>query len=634
MKKGTYIAIIIACLFLLFKLTKRRRSDYDEFFSDSEIIRHFDEEDFNEGNPQPLTDLANANPAQNGNDDCDKGGYAEFTFPNPTANPITIDFVKPQDYYAQLSTYFADAPFTTTAVATDPSGIVIANGLWYMKDLSGGSIVVYNPISNLIITTISIAPNTGQSGTGLFIFGQKLYYVGTQIYVSVIDINPSSATYNQLLTNINCGLGILLFTYAISGNDLYIACSNGMKRVSMITNLLTATLNFGASLSSNVYPNYNMNGVVAGNFLYFAPTIAASTTVTLFNIATNTFVSSLTFPDTDANSSNGQDGIVVGSYLYLGRDNFVTIVDLDTQLIVSSIATGPILYVTKSTDNTTVYASNVANVQVIDVATQLLVATINVGASITSLFYNNNILYASDNAGVVHLINELNEIASTVSTGVSSLLNPVLYSGGQYPSVIYPTGSLSSVVSLTSTTPDYLSPLAQTNINTIANLVNTAGKVCGIFYRCLTVPQLSNIFQISYNDSMGNNDVFKMVPATYKGIMAVLNQVFINEFFKDVFIDNNINIYHVINPGEEVYIKIYVKDYISSVDILKTGKIQPSLTSDTSVIKDSMDSMDNSGYDTEDEIPQEEEWLTVQEVEDGEWDSIEFDEGDLGEHVL
>jgi hypothetical protein len=633
LKKGTYIAIIIACLFLLFKLTKRRRSDYDEFFSDSEIIRHFDEEDFNEGNPQPLTDLAIANPAQNGNDDCDKGGYAEFTFPNPTANPITIDFVKPQDYYAQLSAYFADAPFTTTAVATNPSGIVIANGLWYMKDL-GSSIVVYNPISNLIITTIAIAPNIGTLGTGLFIFGQKLYYVGTQRYVSVIDINPNSATYNQLLTNIDCGVGILLFTYAIVGTNLYIAYSQGLKKIDTITDTLTSTFNIGTTTATNVYPSYNAGGVVTGDYLYWTISSPATTSSVVWDTITDTPTGGGNiFPDNSSATSSAKSSIAIGNYLYIGRDNFVSIINLTTTAIVSSIATGTIIDMTKSTDNTTIYASSAANVQVIDVATQLLVATINVGATVLSLFYNNNILYASDNAGVVHLINALNEISSTVSTGVSSLRNPVLYIGGQYPSVIYPTAIDSSVVSLVSTTPDYLSPLAQTNINTISNLVNTAGKVCGIFYRCLTVPQLSNIFQISYADSMGNNDVFKMVPAVYKGINAVLNQVFINEFFKDVFIDNNINIYHVINPGEEVYIKIYVKDYISSVDILKTGKIQPSLTSNTSVMKDSMDSMNNSGYDTEDEIPQEEEWLTVQEVEDGEWDSIEFDEGDLGEHV-
>ena len=167
----------------------------------------------------------------------------------------------------------------------------------------------------------------------------------------------------------------------------------------------------------------------------------------------------------------------------------------------------------------------------------------------------------------------------------------------------------------------------------MANMQQNPGEICGIFYRSLTVAQMSNILSVDFNEATGEKATYKLVPITYKDAMSMLNQIYISKFYKPIVINNTINLHHVINPGENVYIKIYVRNYVANTTLLETGKIEASETGTGigaiyNADKEYAEVLDDQ------EKEAEQDWMTVEEVESGQWGAIHIqceEEGEIQE---
>ncbi len=642
--KNAGVVIVIVTLLLLFVILfkRKKQSLHDNFFSDAEIVKDFDEAPVPTAVPNSMMNAQVD--SGTGNTECEQGGYMAFTFPNPTPNPITLNIVDPQQYYQQLNDYYSSAGNQTSSysLGANLSTALIANGYIYsVHSLSSGfssKVSVFDPVTNLNILDIPLLRDSDAvSAADTIIYNQLLIIPGSSIAIaselSIIDVNPNSPTYNQLLTNVLLGVSIVSSSIAVFGNNIYVVfnggAGHGLKKIDLTTFTVT-TINLTPSSVTCIYPNYR-RGQTSDQYIYLFQAGPAGFVV--FDTVTDTIVTG------GAIAGGALSATSVNNNLYVGQNNGgIAILNMGSNTVTSIIPTGvdDIEASVYNGYNTLYAASGTDSVIAINTVSNTVVATIDVSAYITlgsnSFLLTGTSLYAggTNTSGIIVQINTdessatWNTISSTISTGIASPLQlPIVAIGDDNFNVYFVASASGSLTNTLVTYPvNVLTDQIGINLNNMANMQANPGMICGIFYRSLTVAQMSNVFSIDYNNAFGETSTYKLVPFTYKDTMSVLNQIYVSKFYQPIIINNNLNLYHVINPGENVYIKIYVKEYISNVEMLKTGNISVSTTNSTSIHNQG----DVDQEDDEDEEQQEDEdWMTIEEVENEEWAAIHIE---------
>ncbi len=629
MGKGVgYIFAVVAGLLLIF-LFKRRRNEgmYDNFFSDAEIIRDYEEP------PEPTAVPAALMPSQvddgNKNTECEQGGYMAFTFPNPTANPITLNIVNPSEYYQSLIDFYASQSGVANdyTVGGSLTATLEANGLYYCMDRGSSAVKIFNPVSGSLVSNIPLAPNLinvldANNGESSIISGNLLIIPGLR-YVTFIDIDPNSGTYNQVIANTDCGAGWKLNTCSIFGGFVYVMALNGAlsgyKKIDLSTFINTISNQFPSVCTANpAFPNSKF-GQTSAQYLYLFDNVLSSCRV--YDTFTDTPIGTFTL----SGPTTGQP-CIAGTDIYVPQANNVDIFDTGSNSVTGSIPITFTALFSLFNGNDTIYLSGVTGITALQVSTSTIINTIATGFLSEVIIISNNLLYASNSLGVSNIAiidtdensATYNTITSTISGTTTALNNPIAITTPSL-NVLFTSVGGSTVTTISTVTTNVLNSQIGVNLSNMANMQANPGMICGIFYRCLTVAQMNNVLSIDYQEVTGNGNTYKLIPITYKDTMSVLNQIYVSKFFKPIIINNNLNLYHVINPGENVYLKIYVKNYVSNVELLKTGKIGVSETKNTSVFKGGygMNEEDESEGDDDDEG-----WMTVDEVEAGEWNVI------------
>lgn len=636
--KSFWIAGIVGLLLLLFVLFRRKKvgGEFDTFFSDAEVVNNLEE------HIEPSAVPASLMPSQvdsgNGDTECEQSGYMSFTFPNPTPFPITLDIVNPQNYYQTLSNYTAsqlnsNVNYNLGTVSIRAS--LYANGLLYGIDRSATStIAVFNPSTNSLVTSIPISPNTlsivGGDGVNSVIYNNLLIVPGFR-YVTIIDVNPLSGTYNQIIATIDCGAGNILNTISIFGTTAYITTSgtiNGLKKIDLTSFSVIGAFGIAASGINSCFPNYAFSQSTS-RYIYLFET---STTFIVFDTFTDTTLASGLM-----SVASGGQPVLVGVNLYVPQNANIDIFSTVSNSVTGSIPIlgKSILQVIFNGANTLYATSNASSIEAVNVNTNTLITSISTSAYIStgnnSMIINAGVLYVggSNAAGTIITIdtNESDPAYNTITGSINTTLNqplgrPILASSGVTANVYFTAINshfISNTLIVVPSTP--LTSQVQINLNNMANMQQNPGEICGIFYRSLTVAQMSNVFQVNWTDVNGAQDNYKLIPITYKDTMSMLNQIYVSKFFRPIVVDNTLNFYHVINPGENVYIKIYVRTYVSNITLLETGEIKPSETGTGE------GAIYNPDKEYADELQQEEEdkeadWMDVEEVEAGTWGNV------------
>jgi len=615
-KKAIWIAVIILALLLFFMLKKKRRNiddTFDAFFSDAEIINDFDEPDLQ--TPLPPSELAEQTDTGNGNTKCEQGGYMAFNFPNPTPNPITLNIVNPQEYYQTLNSYYASQVNTNTNYNIGSNAVAMQsanNLLYFIGSMLPSMVIVFDPENNSVVANIDISPNestAGAVGQNSIIYGNYLI-IAMKEYVTFVDINKSSPTYNQVAANIFVSALARMNNLAIFGDYLYVTCNVGLKglaKINLNTLSLVSTFVLSTDNLSSMFPNYRF-AQTSNRYMYLF--YGSNTDCIIFDTFTDTVATTAT-----VSAINSQDPVQVGNNLFLPQLNNIDVFDTLSNTVIASIATSVDASFLSYNGQSTVYVSSTSfGIIAIDTNSFSIITTVNTGYSSQMMILKGSNLYAADrvSSGIISIIdtNEnsitYNQVTNTISTGLPTLGNPILTSSAVSTKVLFmEINSSSFSSSLIATTQTSLNDSISVNINNIQNLKANPGEICGIFYKSVTVAQMSNVLSVDYNDVLGMLKTYKLIPITYKDPQSILNQIYVSKFHQPIIINNNLNLYHVINPGENVYIKIYVNKYVSNVNMLETGRIEASDTKDSEV------------YGKE-----KPRWMTVEEVEEGEWDAV------------
>ncbi len=634
---GIVVVIIGLLLFVILSRKKKKQSMYDNFFSDAEIVKDFEEAAIPTAVPAAMMDAQED--SGNKGTECEEGGYMSFTFPNPTPNPITLNIVDPQQYYQTLNSFYSSQINTSTTYNIGgilTSSLYINNLIYGLDRTSGaGQVRVFDPETNVSVVNISILPNeidiVGANGNNSIVYNNLLIVPGFR-YASIIDVNPSSVTYNQLIANVDCGVGNVLNTCSVFGSFVYVTCSGtqkGLKKISLSTFLVVSTFNGAAADISSSFPNFAISQTT-NRFIY------------LFEKTTTTFIVYDTLTDTISSTGamtvqNSLQPCLVGTDLYIPQNNNIDIFSTISNSVTDNITvTGKsILEIVFNSENTIYCTTNASSVEAIDINSNTIITSISTAAFIStgadSMIISAGILYvggSSFNGTFISIdTNEsditYNTITSHISTGLSSpLIHPIIVLNGSKTNIYFTSLNNHFITnSLVANNVTVITDQISINLNNMHNMQANPGMICGIFYRSLTVAQMSNVFSIDFNNALGVLNSYKLIPITYKDTMSMLNQIYVSQFHQPLIINNNLNLYHVINPGENVYVKIYVKNYVSNVDLLNTGEINVSETKDSSVFKGGDTEQEESEEDQESQ-DDEEGWMTVEEVEAGEWDII------------
>lgn len=618
--------VITLLLFVILFNRKKKNSLYDNFFDDAEIIKDFEEAPIPSAVPAPLMDAQQD--SGNKETECEQGGYMAFTFPNPTPNPITVNIISPSQYYQSIQAYYDSQASSTTnySVGGNLSATQQANGLYYGMDRNLSTVRIFNPTTGVSVSNVSLAPNQlnivgGGHGEEAIIVNNLLIIPGFR-YVSVIDVNPISGTYNQLMASVDCGAGSRLNNCAVFGSFVYVSYHNGslsgFRKISLSSLTLITTNQVVSTCTANpTFPNYKL-GQTSSQYLYIMDNVNAICNV--WDTSTDTLVTASVI----SNATTGQPCIAVNE-IYIPQASNIDVFNTGSNSVTDTITTSITCTFALFNGSDTVYLSGSSTgITPIQVSTNTLLPIVTTGFISNVTIISNNLLYASDSqllsTSDIALI-DTNEnsstydtVTATITNTLASLNNPIIISGPPV-SVLFTSFNQASVTNtVVGVSTSALTDQIVVNLNNMENMQANPGMICGIFYRSLTVAQMSNVFSLDYNNALGETNTYKLIPITYKDTMSMLNQIYVSKFFQPIIINNNLNLYHVINPGENVYIKIYVKNYISNVEMLKTGEIGISKTEDSSVFK---------GGDTEEENDQDEEgWMTIDEVEAGEWDVI------------
>ncbi len=640
MKKGHYVAVILACLllFLIF-IRRRRRSEYDDFFSDTEIVK-----DFNES-PAPTVvpnSLMNSQiESGNGNSECEQGGYVDMTLTNPSTVPITVDLINLGGYFSGGSGSVA----TSTALPGCVGIINSYNGFIYTVNPFTADLYITNAtLTPSTTVTVSLSPNDfgGSPGVGNIMFYNGFAYIGGNAYVSVINTATGQLVDNILLpgqTNLNSennkymsvyGSNIYVVSTDTGTNDMIVSVINSITNT-IIQNITSSGGPYGSDI---IFPQYNNGATYPKCYII----TGGSTTLTVFDFTLNTFLTTIICPSL---SGIGVPGCcLVNNLLYIPGINGVDIINVVTDTFVGTISIPGVgvNYAVYNGQNSVYVNLTSGNIAVININTNTVVATIVTGLSFLSATYIfQGTLYTgtTDTSGNILSINakEQESLWNTIEhtynvLPANSFQNISLYSYNGNNNIIIagfsnaPSFDFSGAFATVPTLP----PLPDNQIiglNNMQNFINNPGEICGIFYRSLTVAQMQNVFSVNFTAPTGEVSDYKLIPITHKDPMSVLNQIYISKFFKPILINNGLSIFHVINPGENIYIKIYVRNFMSNVEMLKTGKIKISSTSSTSVFR---------GGDVpepdEEQQDSEEEWMTVEEVEEGEWQAVHIENND------
>ncbi len=614
-KNGFYIAVVIGCLLLFVVFFRRRKqTDFDSFFGDTEIVKEFDEPPVPTAVPAALMNATQD--SGNGNTECEKSGYVALTLTNPSTVPVTVNLI---DVLAS-----ANAATATSSVPT-PSGVyamlVTSDYIFALKD-SGLELYAYNYATSTTTTiALPLAINDGQAGSISQANG-NLYIVSRTI-ISVVSMTTLELVTQFTVPGITSTTAFNALYTSFWKNNLYVAYKGLFGNMAMaiidtlnisISFVDSSLINLGANpnICALVYPKYNYGE--SGRYGYITVNdIMATNRIGVFDFEDNVFVTSVTgLPAAPQASYAGRGATMANGFLYVPGSTVINIIDTSTNAYLSSISSAFLGFSIFNNQNY-IYSNASTEIKVIDINTNTIVDSIVVSPISDSTIIN-NILYVGSNGS------SANAYAIDVNESNVGVVNTVIKSYNLTPATINismafnQTNVIMASVGVESAIgnipiPVILSNQAVININSMANFINNPGEICGIFYRSLTVAQMSNAFSIDWTEITGNTNNYKLIPITYKDTMSMLNQIYVSKFFKPIIINNNLAFYHVINPGEDVYVKIYVRKFISTTDMLKTGKIAPTNT---------------NGFNPPepDEDNEDEGWMDVEEVEEGEWGAV------------
>jgi len=642
--RSTVVAVTIGFLLLFLVLFRRKKiglnTEFSNFFSDAEIVDNLEEAPL--ATSVPASMMQRQKEGGVGETDCEKSGYMSFNFPNPTPNPITLDIVNPQTYYQTLEDYSASQLNSNTNYNVGEGvslfACVYANSLFYSIQISSFAINIYNPLLNTT-SNVNISPNKTTTFSNIISYNGMIIISGIGI-VTIIDANPSSPTYNTVLVHINCTPFIELFSISVFGNIIYVIGLNSTTyKISLKTFSLIGSFTTGLNSIVSTVPSYSIGQITNRYIYYFGQSGGTTNTVHVYD----TFTDSVIAIPSLSNNASGQP-CIVGNNIYVPEINNIDVFSTISNTIIANIPTTISGLFAQYNGQSTVYITSGTNpnVLVINTNTNTIITTIVTGFTCNSLIVNNHLLYVGDfglsgNIDVID-VNEtsatFNQITAYISTGLVTLTNPVLIINGLTTNVSFVSEASSNISnSLISIPPSTLTDSVAININNMANMQQNPGEICGIFYRSLTVEQMSNILSVDFNEATGEKATYKLVPITYKDAMSMLNQIYISKFYKPIVINNTINLHHVINPGENVYIKIYVRNYVANTTLLETGKIEASETGTGigaiyNADKEYAEVLDDQ------EKEAEQDWMTVEEVESGQWGAIHIqceEEGEIQE---
>lgn len=642
-KKGIYIAVIISCLLLILIIFRKRRSEFDNFFSDVDIVKDFAEPTYPTAVPGPLMNTQVS--SGNGTSECEQNGYVSMTLTNPSTLPITVDLINLSGYISGG----AGSTATETALPGPVSIINSYNGIVYSINFIVGDLYITDTnVTPSITSTLSLAPDFvgGAPTVGNIIFLNGNAYISGNAFTTVVNTATNTIIAQLALPGIT-NLNTFNNRYSsVFGNNVYVVSTSTdlttmyVSIIDSITNTIISSVSAPANPFGNdiIFPEYNYGAVYPKCYIQKG----SSTELAVFSFESNTFLPSITSPSL---SGTPYGAALANNLLYVPGLNGIDIINPVTDTFIGTISIpGETCTFVNFNNQTSLYVSlQSGSIKVIDITTNLVINTINTGfIALLDTYIFQGILYAGDSdiSGNVIAVNVTEGLSTTNNITNTYNLSPAAFFSGINLSST--TGNNSIILAgFNGTFPDFVGyianvpampPITNTQViglNNMQNFINNPGEICGIFYRSLTVAQMSNVFSVQFTDPLGSVTDYKLIPITHKDTMSVLNQIYIDKFFKKILINNGLSIFHVVNPGENIYIKIYVKDYVSNVEMLKTGKIKSVSTGTSSVFgkgnevdPNGPEDEDSDQEDSEENEKQEDEWLTIDEVEEEEWEEV------------
>lgn len=620
MGKKTYLAIIIIALLAILYFYKRRRDGYffGEFDSFDDNLESYDivkqAREFEIPNPVPA--------AFNGYTEselkCQDSGYVEFTFTNPTANPININLFNSASYYNAINA--ASSVFSNSSQSF---GFTVADfnsygNNYYVLDATNDSFIAYNGATFLQTASLPLPAGINiSSSSTINIYNGIAFIKGINASapplsrIIAVDINTASASYMTILANLPVAINAMGSAAYYNGNLIYVGTFLGnaiAAQVSVSSFSVSYTASFFATDVDIIYATIRKNNtVVPSNILYIFSVLQPR----IYYLDLDTFALPTfdVLPAIPVGASYPEAvSCVALNKLYFGlTGGDVAVVDLNTNTYLYSIPTGGVTTPrVLFNGSNTVYAVG-SSVVAINATTDTPIVTIVTNNSDSSLINGNYLYIPSSVSGDIQVIDAL-ETSPTYNT----IINTYTTTAASYGSIsilslvngIYSCISISGAgnylnIGYNPPAPVNLTQSFLTNAQLLASYAVNNGKICGILYRSITRAQMSNILSINNTETTGDIDVYSIRPASFITTTQFQNQVFIT-FHREVIITNNIQMNHVINPGETIYIRIDINKVATLADALKTGEIQARL---------------NDG-----EAP--EPWLTIEEVEGHDFDAV------------
>ena len=172
------------------------------------------------------------------------GGRAYIT--NPPLNTVTVlDLVAVQT----LTTITVGLRPLSVAILANPLRAYVANNV-----SNSVSVIDVDPASatyNQVVQTIPVG--LGPVDVAVWQGGQKIYVLNAASNtISEIDAGPGNATYDQVTKTTSCGSGSTQVIITADGSTAYVACAAGLQIINMVTNAIVHTVNCGSAATNVV----------------------------------------------------------------------------------------------------------------------------------------------------------------------------------------------------------------------------------------------------------------------------------------------------------------------------------------------------------------------------------------------
>ncbi len=497
---------------------------------------------------------------------CAEKDYVKIVLNNPTDQPIN-----PRLFGNVLQDSSTFEVKTSYPILPGGNWAAVVGDYVYITYPGTNSIGILNVLSSDIVYISGLPPSPKWA---TYANGKIFVTNGSASNdITVIDANPQSATFNTIITTITTvpaaitglGEGIL------AGNNIYFSAAHAVDNnvvavdtigLAYVATIVTSGSYVGVTICPTPIPGDTIIAVHTWNatdvdFIETDPTA----------IGYNTVVQSVA----TIGSVNMGVGVVSGNKLFITDrgSTSMQVIDIDSFTALPPILIGYITS-TLNTQGELIFAATSSNVvAVINASSGSLYSIITFQASaVTSIIYSGvTVMYVTDTFNEVLYVINISYQQGTALTVISTIpINSgMAYNADQNPVNFPIVGTTFYVLGMGGTVKYIVSPVVGQQTASQFNMLNfNNAKPCFIRYMCNTQAQMNNVLTFIYRDVLGNTSRYEITPSALVSPVQFSNKVDIIELPKDLILQGDQSIDHIINPGETVIMFVYLKQMLDS----------------------------------------------------------------------